>query len=251
MAFERLASVYADFLLPHLTPAAVLVDVGCGDGELTVDLAASVRSVTGIDVDEADIAAARTRAEGEGALNAAFRVGDVYDLGMPGATADAVLAHSVLEALERPGDALAEMRRILRPGGVVGVASVEYDGLVLEGPRPDLLRAFYDIRMQLWRRDGADPYLGRRLRGLLSEGGFADVEATTKAISYGTPELVSAFGLGRADECAGGAYADSAGNAGLATPADLEAMRGAWLAFAESPVAYASFAWCRAVGWKR
>ena len=134
----RGASVYADFLLPHLTDRTHLGDVGCGDGELTVDLAASVHSVVGIDVDEQDVAAARARAARDGVANARFETGDAYALGLEDEVADAVLGHSVLEALEHPGSALAEMRRVLRPGGVVAAASVEYDGLILAGPGENL-----------------------------------------------------------------------------------------------------------------
>jgi ubiquinone/menaquinone biosynthesis C-methylase UbiE len=248
---QRSAAVYADFLLPHLTDRTDLVDVGCGDGELTLDLAAAVRSVVGVDADEDEVTAGRARAARDGVPHATFETGDAYALGLADACADAVLAHSVLEALAHPLSALAEMRRILRAGGVVGVASVEYGGLILGGPHADLLRRFYDIREQLWLRDGADPYLGRHLRGLLAESGFTEVVATTKAMSYGTPELVSAFGRGRAEDCADDWYVASATEAELATPAGLEAMRDAWLEWAESTSAYCSFAWCRALGWKR
>jgi SAM-dependent methyltransferase len=248
---ERSASMYADFLLPHLTDRTDLVDVGCGDGELTVDLAGSVRSVVGVDVDEQEVAAARARAGRDGVANATFETADVYDLGLDDETADAVLAHSVLEALEHPLSALAEMRRVLRPEGIVAVASVEYDGLILAGPHEELLRRFYAVREQLWLRGGSDPYLGRRLRGLLSESGFAGVEATTKAISYGTPDLVIAFGRGRAEDSVDDWYVSSAIEAELATPSELDAMHEAWLEWAESPAAYAAFTWCRALGWKR
>jgi ubiquinone/menaquinone biosynthesis C-methylase UbiE len=243
--------VYADFLLPHLSDETDLVDVGCGDGELTVDLARSVRSVVGIDVNEADLYQARGRASGEGVGNATFEVADVYALGLADGVAGAVLGHSVLEALDHPRRAVAEMRRVLRWGGVVGVASVEYGGLTLAGPHEDLLRRFYAIREELWVREGADPYLGRRLRGLLSESGFADVEATTKAIPYGTTELVATFGRGRAHDCEDPWYVTSAVEADLATSAEIDQMHDAWLEWAESPASYASFTWCRALGWKR
>jgi ubiquinone/menaquinone biosynthesis C-methylase UbiE len=244
---QRASSTYADFLLPHLTDETDLVDVGCGDGELTVDLARSVRSVLGIDLDEADVAEARGRAARDHVGNATFEVADVYGLGLADGVADAVLGHSVLEALEHPLRALAEMRRILRPGGLVAVASVEYGGLILAGPHEDLLRRFYAIREQLWIRDGADPYLGRRLRGLLSESGFTDGEATTKVIPYGTTELVATFGRGRAVDCEDEWYVTSAVEADLATSAEIERMHDAWLEWAESPASYAAFTWCRAV----
>jgi ubiquinone/menaquinone biosynthesis C-methylase UbiE len=247
----RAADIYADLLLPELTAETDLVDIGCGDGELTVDLASSARSVVGVDLDEQDLVLARERTEREGVTNATFEVADAYALGLGDAVADAVLGHSVLEALEHPLGALAEMRRILRPGGVVGVASVEYGGLILAGPHEDLVRRFYSIREQLWIREAADPYLGRRLRGLLTESGFSDVEATTKAISYGTREAVSTFGQGRAEDCRDEWYSTSAVDAGLATPAELEEMHDAWLDWAESSASYASFTWCRAVGRKR
>jgi SAM-dependent methyltransferase len=247
---DRGASVYADFLLPHLTDRTHLVDIGCGDGELTLDLASVVGSVVGVDLDEQEVNAARARAMAQGVVNATFEVSDADALGLGDDAADAVLAHSVLEALEHPLTALAEMRRILRPGGVVAAACVEYDGLILAGPHEDLTRRFYTIREQLWLRDGADPYLGRHLRGLLSETGFTDVEATTKAISYGTPPMVSTFGLGRAADAADDWFVSSAVDAGLASTSEVEAIRDAWLEWAESPASYASFTWCRALGWK-
>jgi ubiquinone/menaquinone biosynthesis C-methylase UbiE len=248
---SRAASVYADFLLPHLSDRTDLVDVGCGDGELTVDLAPSVRWVVGVDVDEHDVADARARAVQEGVDNATFETGDAYALGLADEVADAVLGHSVLEALEDPVAALAEMRRVLRPGGVVAVASVEYDGLILAGPHEDLLRRFYAIREQLWLREGADPYLGRHLRGLLARSGFTDIEATAKTFAYGTTDLVTTFGHGRAEDCADDWYVSSAIEAGLATRSDIQGMCDAWLDWADSPSSYAAFTWCRALGWKR
>jgi ubiquinone/menaquinone biosynthesis C-methylase UbiE len=248
---SRSASVYADFLLPHLTAESLVVDIGCGDGELTVDLAVSVRRIVGVDTDEGALAHARARAERAGVSNATFENGDAYALAIPAGTADAVFAHSVVEALERPVQAVTEMHRVLRPGGVVALASVEYGGLILAGPHVDLLRRFYAIREQLWLLDGADPYRGRRLRGLVTESGFVDVVASTTSISYGTPELVSSFGNGRAEDCVDNWYVSEALRARLASQAELDEMREAWLTWADSPDSYASFAWCRAVGRKR
>jgi len=79
--------MYADFLLPHLSDETDLVDVGCGDGELTVDLARSVRSVVGIDVNEADLG--RLGAAGGGGRQAGLdrqstAAGDSFACSAPG-----------------------------------------------------------------------------------------------------------------------------------------------------------------------
>jgi SAM-dependent methyltransferase len=94
MALPRSAQVYADFLLPHLSPATRLLDVGCGSGELSLGLATEVGWLTGVDADPEEITAARARAGVSGVPNADFEVGDVYALAAAGAlrygTADSV-----------------------------------------------------------------------------------------------------------------------------------------------------------------
>ncbi|CAN5605369.1 methyltransferase domain-containing protein [soil metagenome] len=250
MAMVRSAQVYADFLLPFLTAQVHLVDVGCGSGELTLELAGFVGRVTGVDIDEVEIADARRRASRLEVTNADFHVGDAYSLRLPSDHVDAVFAHSTLEALDRPQDAVAEMKRVLKPGGMVAVASVEYAGLILAGPHPELGRRFYEIRERLWQLDGADPYRGRELRGLLLGAGFVDVVATTKCISYGKPDTVKEFGLGRAEDCTDDWFVTSAEDHGLASTEELAEMQRAWLDWSDSPTSYAAFAWCRAVGRK-
>lgn len=254
MSFEdllvsRSAAVYADFLEPHITSHDLLLDVGCGSGSITIGLAAKVARVIGVDVDDAEFDDARTHARRSGIDNVEFREGSVYALAFPDRQFDACLAHSMVETLDRPVDALAEIRRVLKPGGVVGVASVEYGGLILGGPDERVLRRFYELRTRLWQDEGvADPYRGRALRGVLIAAGFDRVEATTTSISYGTESSVRAFGRDRAEECRDEWYADGAERLGLGTAEDLRDMERAWLAWSESPEAYAAFSWCRGIG---
>jgi SAM-dependent methyltransferase len=249
MAPSRSAQVYADFLLGHLTTEMRLVDVGCGSGELSLELASAVGHLTGIDGDPAEIELARSAAEASSTRNAAFTVGDAYALPLPDSEADAVLAHSVLEALDRPDAALVEMRRVLKRNGVVAVACVDYGGLILAGPHESLVQRFFAIRERLWQHEGVSPYRGRELRGLLLASGFRRVEATSQYISYGNQDAIREFGIGRADDCTDDWYAESAQREGLATLHDLETMRDAWQEWSESPASYAAFAWCRALGW--
>src|SRR6476659_8735430 len=223
-AFEELmrsrsAQVYADFLVPHLRDGFHVLDVGCGPGSITLGLAADVLGgrIVGIDAED-DFDAAREYAGGHEIDNVEFRVCDVYRLEFPDGHFDACLCHSTLETLDRPLDGLLEIKRVLRPGGVLGVACVEYGGLILAGPDVEVLRRFYALRERLWLPDGhADPYRGRELRGLLERAGYESVVATSKYHCYGTPEEVRSFGTNRADDCGDTWYRQDAIAHGLAT----------------------------------
>jgi SAM-dependent methyltransferase len=255
MAFDqdlvtRTAADYADFLLPHLSSEAVVLDGGCGSGAITVGLGEHVSSVVGIDLednfDEAISYAARN-----GQRNVSFQVGDICSLDFPDQHFDACLSHSALETVARPIDALTEIKRVLKQGAVIGVASVDYGGIILAGEDDHLLRRFYEIREKLWQLDNlANPYLGRELRGLLDKAGFEGVVATTKYVSYGTPVAVEAFGIARAKDCDDDWYVNLATAHGLATVDELGDMKRAWQQWSQSPIAFFAFPWCRAIGWK-
>ena len=244
---SRSAQDYADHLVPYLDEHTELLDIGCGDGALSIGLAGLCGQVTALDLSSAEFLDADAYARDRRLGNLRFVEGDATRLPFADGTFDAVHGHSVLESGADPARILAEARRVLRPGGRLGVASVEYGGLILAGPEVDLLRRSNEIREQLWLRWGSDPFLGRQLRRLVGQAGFVDVEATTKAFSYGTPALVSAFADGRGSECADAEYVAEAVKAGLATATQLASMAEAWAVWGESPAAYAAFTWCRAV----
>jgi ubiquinone/menaquinone biosynthesis C-methylase UbiE len=247
----RSADEYADFLLPQLGGDVRVLDVGCGRGTITLGLAERVGHVVGVDPSDEEFADARRYAAEQHIENVEFRVGSVDALDFPDDCFDACLCHSMLETLDRPIDGLSEIKRTLKPGGVLGVACVEYGGLILAGPNEELLRRFYGIRERVWQlENAADPYRGRQLRGLLERAGFDNVVATSKYFCYGTAGAVRAFGLARADDCRDPWYVRSARDHRLATASDLDAMRRAWREWSKSPDAYAAFAWCRALGWK-
>ncbi|WP_375431629.1 class I SAM-dependent methyltransferase [uncultured Friedmanniella sp.] len=116
----RTAENSAAYLLPHLRPDLRLLDVGTGPGTITVDFACRLPegSVAGIDNADAAVEATRALAAREGVAVAAA-VGDVYALDFADDSFDVVHAHQVLQHLVDPVAALAEMRRVCRPGGLV------------------------------------------------------------------------------------------------------------------------------------
>jgi SAM-dependent methyltransferase len=198
----RNAADYADFLFPHLDDDFHVLDVGCGQGTITLGLAERVAHVIGVDPSEGELADVRRYASEHQIENVEFRVGSVYGLDFPFGTFDACLCHSMIETLSRPLDGLIEIQRILKPGGVLGVACVEYGGLILAGPNVEVLRRFYAVRERVWQlENAADPFRGRQLRGLLEGAGFNSVVATSKYTCYGTDDAVASFGTARAEDC--------------------------------------------------
>lgn len=251
----RSADDYAQFFLRRLENESVILDCGCGAGTITVGLAAhssSPKAVIGLDRDALAFRPALDYARHHGLSHLRFLAGDVLCLPFRDCSFDAVLAHSVLETITDPLRALREVYRVLRPGALLGAASVEYGGLLLSADPTGLLQRFYETRERLWLAAGiASPRCGRQLRALLTASGFTRVEASARYVSYGTPDAVRQFGRERADECRSDELTNSVLKYGLADAATLRKMADAWIAWGADPNAFLAFAWCDAIGWRR
>src|ERR1700749_4983282 len=110
----RTAQNSAAYLLPHLRPGQTLLDVGCGPGTITADLAALVAPgrVVAVDREPAILQQAAAHAADAGVADRIeFAVADVHALDFPDDTFDVVHAHQVLQHLTDPVRALREMPR--------------------------------------------------------------------------------------------------------------------------------------------
>ncbi|HSR21945.1 MAG TPA: methyltransferase domain-containing protein, partial [Candidatus Eisenbacteria bacterium] len=137
----RTAENSAGYLLPHLAPGTSLLDIGCGPGTITVDLAARVEpgTVVGVDADAGVIAQAAAEARRAG-VHVEFRVADAYQLDVDDGTFDVVHAHQVLQHLRDPVTALVEMGRVCRPGGIVAARDSDYAAMTWSPAEPALDR---------------------------------------------------------------------------------------------------------------
>jgi len=118
--FGRRADLLA--LLGLLDPSWTVGDLGCGTGQVSESLAPFVRRVVSVDSSAEMLAAARARLGG--VENVEVRAGELEALPVGDGELDAALLFLVLHYVAEPAAALAEARRVLRPGGVLLVVDM-------------------------------------------------------------------------------------------------------------------------------
>ena len=182
------------FELLGARPGHRLLDVGCGTGNDVRALAELIEPtgrVTGIDSSVAMITEARQRASASD-LPVEFRVGDAHHLDFADRAFDGVRVDRTLQHLASPERALAEMARVLRPGGRIVAAEPDWDTLVIDAPDRVVTRAILAFRCDGYRQG----WIGRQLARLLSDAGFAGVEVTGLTVifrDYATAEQIFGF----------------------------------------------------------
>ena len=249
---SRSAADFAGFFTPHLRPGMRLLDCGCGVGSITLDLAGLVApgEVVGIDVEVRQIDAARAAADERGVRNVRFEVANVYQLPFPDASFDAVFAQGVLEYLREPLGALREMRRCLKPGGIIGVRSPDRGAWLMAPSSPllDDLRALYVRALESL---GTSPTVGRHLRRLVRDAGFDHTEASATTRCFGTDEAAQSGKRIFAEVLRQPAVVETVLAQGWVDRARWEAMCAEAVAFFDRPDAFQAWMQCEVVGWLR
>ncbi len=235
----RTAENSAGYLLSRLTPGDHVLDVGCGPGTITVDLAARVPQgqVTGIDAAADVLTIAREEAERHGQANVRFETGDVYGLAFGDGTFDVVHAHQVLQHLYDPVAGLAEMRRVCRPGGLVAARDADYAGMFWYPEDPELTE-WRELYRAVARALRGEPDAGRRMLGWARAAGLAEVEASAGSWCYTGPADRAWWGESWARRLTELPFGDRAVEHGLATREDLERLARAWRRWAASEDAW-------------
>lgn len=160
--------------LGYISKASVfnVLDVGCGSGSMTRLLARANpdAKVVGLDQREEYLEVARQYAANEQIANIEFLAGDAFSLPFGDGEFDFVWHKYLLQWLHDPKAALAEMKRVTRPGG--RVLSCTFDGFLLEHyPVDRELQDFLEMVMPKI----CDSYAGRKIPAILNELGFADI----------------------------------------------------------------------------
>jgi ubiquinone/menaquinone biosynthesis C-methylase UbiE len=162
---------------------------------------------------------------------------------------DAVFAHAVLYHLRTPGKALAELHRVLKPGGVIGIRDLDNGGTIFT-PSSEILDKARELTNRVLEYNGGQPLFGRRQRAILREVGFVNVQASASYDNYGTAETTQAVGRYLADLMLQPHMTSVITQQGWANQSELEEMSAAFEAWGEHPDAFCARARCEAVGWK-
>ena len=252
--YARRTGAAAAFLLPHLRAGMRLIDCGCGPGSITADLARTVApgEVIGIDIREEAVADARQLARDRGISNVTFQVASIYRLPFPDASFDAAFSCAVLQHLATPLVALQEVRRILKPGGVIGIV----DGsspITFRYPTSPILDAWDNLRVRARDYNTGNRWDPLRLRASLREAGFARVQASGELVSEAGPPASTSEETRRIAQNhliqLRGLRGKLASEQGWATQQELEQMADALVVWGDAPDAFFARPAFVAIGW--
>ena len=170
-----------------IQPGWRVLDIGCGPRGVLDLMAARVGpsgAVFGLEQNAEHAALARAFALEQGLDRVTIVERDVRSNALPTGWFDLVHERTLLVTIPHPEAALAAMIALFRPGGVVACDDADQYTRVCDPPHPawDRLTA---LLFAAWRRNGADPYLGRRLPAMMRRAGLEDINVRPDAELYG------------------------------------------------------------------
>ncbi|KAL2818667.1 S-adenosyl-L-methionine-dependent methyltransferase [Aspergillus granulosus] len=225
----RTAQNSAAYLIPHLTPSMKILDIGCGPGSITIDLALHIPQghITGLEYVEDPLPGARELAASLGVKNITFATGDIQALPFEDNTFDVVHVHQVLQHIADPVLGLREMRRVVKPGGIV--AARESDSFSWF-PQNTGIENWLKVTSRVAKAKGGNPHPGRMIHVWAREAGF-DVEKVKRssgAWCFSEPEEREYWGGGMARRMEESGFVDLALGEGGITKEELEGIVHGW-----------------------
>ena len=248
---RRSAQTNAARLLPHLKSGQRLLDFGCGPGTISMGLAKAVEpgEFHGVDMEESQIAIARSAAKAGGHDNATFHVGDVTKLPFEDGYFDVAFCHTVLTHVPDTAAVLREAKRVLKPGGLVFSRELIVSSSFIE-PSEEKTRPAWNTFARLLAGNGGHPEIGKELREHFLTAGFADVRASASFESFGTPQDVDFFFQFALDWFHAPAVVAAAIKYGLATREQFDEWRSDLEEWRDTPGCFAALAFGECMGTK-
>ncbi|MDE0210999.1 MAG: methyltransferase domain-containing protein [Boseongicola sp.] len=241
---RRSAANCAGHLIPKLGSGMHLLDVGCGPGTISMGLADVVApgKLTGVDIEESQIEIARSAASAGGHKNAEFQVADAVKLPFESNSFDVVHAHAATMHVPDASAAVAEMMRVLKPGGIISSRDIILSSCFSEPEHGDFDNAWH-VFGKLLSANGGHPEMGKEIKGVLLATGFCDVSASASFECFAAKEDVDFFHA----FASGWFFAEqtmaAAKKLGLASADDFARWRELLDQWQADPAAFAAIAW--------
>lgn len=240
----RNAANSASYLLPHLRPDMRILDIGCGPGTITVDLAQYVPNgqVTGLEFVGEVLTQARSLAAEQGVNNVNFVTGDANALEYQDNVFDVVICHQVLQHVRDPVGILSEMRRVAKVGGIVAARESDYAGFVFYPEMEGGMETWRSLYLAVARANGGEPNAGRMLHAWAKKAGFLvkSIQSNSSTWCYSQPQEIAWWSGLWAERTVVSAFAATAIQNGLAMKEDLEKVSQTWRNWGEQGDAWFS-----------
>ena len=248
---RRSADTHAAYLLPHLKPGLRVLDFGCGPGNISVGLAERILpgELHGIDMEESQVELARAAATAGGHHNMSFHAGNVNSLPFEDDHFDVAHCHAVLMHIPDTQAALSEVKRVLKPGGIIAGREAIVASSFLE-PQPQEITDAWGVFANLVQGNGGHPHFGRELKGALLDAGFVDFRGSASFDFFSSPEDVAFLHGFISDWFFSPAVIAALTHFGLATPEDIDLWRRLLDEWRENPAASGAIAFGEAIATK-
>jgi SAM-dependent methyltransferase len=234
---SRTAGNSASHLLPLLEPGMSLLDVGCGEGWISRDLARLVAPGRVIGIDASADVIERARSGGDIPDNLSFAAADLFNLDYPDGSFDVVHVHQLLHHLSDPAGALRALARVTRPGGLISDREGDY-GAAWWYPSSAGWETWQRAFIAVGRAEGEDLTIGRQLMRVAREAGLHDVTVSASVWTYPGFEPAGAVAGSWAERLTAARFVQLAEAAGVSDRGALERAAQDIRAWGENPDAF-------------
>ena len=248
---RRSAANTAAHLLPRLGSGMRLLDVGCGPGTISMGLADAVApgEFIGVDIEESQIEMARAAASAGGHENATFQVADALKLPFESNSLDVVHSHATIMHVPDTSAAVAEMLRVLKPGGIISCRDMILSSCFSEPKHGDFDNA-WQLFGKLLSANGGHPEMGKEIKGVLHAAGFSDIAVSASMECFVAKEDVDFFHGFASGWFFSEQTMTAATKLGLASGEDFDRWHDLLDQWQADPAAFAAIAWGEAMGFK-
>ena len=183
------AQTSAFYLLPYLRPGLRVLDFGCGPGTISAGLARAIDpgELHGVDMEASQIDLARDVARAYGQDNAKFHVGDVTALDFEDDFFDVAHCHNVLMHVPETQAVLTEVKRVLKPGGILACREMICESS-FSNPDFGVLNKAWGMFADLLEADDGHSQMGKDMKASILEAGFENIRITGSFDLYDSPQ---------------------------------------------------------------